>query len=365
MTACVNKKHSRRVAAAVSASLVGALTLGAAPAVVFAADEAPVETQSVSATDALQGGELTGAVDIENNPIEIPATGEITFIADGKPQGVVPTEVTMAAGSATKKVPLNDFEYDLKYYIAKSDFTKTGHLVNGTGSAPIQVGKYIAKLTIKEAGDYYGATISVPFEIKAATLEGVSVVDTVDGSFKFDGLDQLDDMAFMIGDKYADMSQFTVVGITYKKGDKFPSEPATDAIYSGDYSMVIRGNAGTIYAGSETEVKFTVTPLDLSKATIVINDVVVSSMGNGYEPTIESINGDKLLGNPVLDAEVCLCSRAAPRAPTLFGSAESTPTRLPQRPPTVTSRTARTSRSWLQTPILRTSCIRAARFLAL
>ena len=35
MTACVNKKHSRRVAAAVSASLVGALTLGAAPAVVM------------------------------------------------------------------------------------------------------------------------------------------------------------------------------------------------------------------------------------------------------------------------------------------------------------------------------------------
>ena len=47
MTACVNRKHSRRVAAAVSASLVGALTLGAAPAVVMAQPEAGVEQQFV------------------------------------------------------------------------------------------------------------------------------------------------------------------------------------------------------------------------------------------------------------------------------------------------------------------------------
>ena len=308
MTACVNK-HTKRVAAVVTASLVGALSLGVAPVAAMAED---ISLQSVSATDALEGGTLTGAVDIENNPIEIPATGEIAFTADGKPQGVVPTEVTMAAGSATKKVDLNVFEYSLEYYIANSNFVNTGTLVNGNGSAPVQVGKYIAKLTITEAGDYNDVTISVPFEIKAATLQDVSVVDTVDGSFEFDGLDQLDNMAFKIGDKFADMSQFTIKGITYKKGDKFPSESATDAVYPGDYSMVIVGNAGTIYAGSETEVKFTVTPLDLAKATIVINDVVVSSMGNSYEPAIDSINGDKLAGNSVLAAEVQSVFKSGP-----------------------------------------------------
>ena len=304
------------MAAVVTASLVGALSLGVAPVVAMADDG--IAVQSVTATDALEGGTLTGAVDIDNKAIEIPATGEITFTADGKPQGVVPTEITMAAGNATKKVELNDFEYTLQYYIANSNFVSTGHLTNsGAGTAPVQVGKYVAELTITEAGEYNGAVITVPFEIKAATIENVSVVDTVDGSFEFDGLDQLDNMAFKIGDKFVDMSQFTVRGITYKKGDKYPSESATDAIYPGDYSMVIRGNAGTIYAGSETEVQFTVTPLDLFKATIVINDVVVSSMGNNYEPAIDSINGDKLIGNPILDAEVKSVFKTGPEGSNL------------------------------------------------
>ena len=57
MTACVNKKHSRRVAAAVSASLVGALTLGAAPAIVMA-EEAPVDTQFVTEEGAFNGAEV-------------------------------------------------------------------------------------------------------------------------------------------------------------------------------------------------------------------------------------------------------------------------------------------------------------------
>ena len=87
MTACVNKKHSRRVAAAVSASLVGALTLGAAPAVVFAATpEAGVETQSVDPAVAFGKGTLTAADDIDGQSITIPTNGVITFTADGKPR---------------------------------------------------------------------------------------------------------------------------------------------------------------------------------------------------------------------------------------------------------------------------------------
>ncbi len=64
MTACVNKKHSRRVAAAVSASLVGALTLGAAP-VLAVAEEAPAETLDVLPSDHLDGVELTWSVEAD------------------------------------------------------------------------------------------------------------------------------------------------------------------------------------------------------------------------------------------------------------------------------------------------------------
>ena len=316
MTACVNKKHTRRVALAISASLVGALSLGVA-APVFANE---IATQSVTATDALEGGELTGAVDIDNKSIDIPATGVIAFTADGKPQGVVPTEITMAKGAASERVELNDFDYTLTYYMSNNNFTNTGtKTYAGTakaGSAPYAVGKYIVEMTLT-SGEYAGATVSVPFEIKAASLEDVSIVDTVDGSFEFDGNDQLDDMAFKAGDKLLDMDQFNIVGITYKKGDKFPSQTTTDAIYPGDYSMVIRGKDGTIYAGSETEVQFTVTPLDLEKATIVVSDTVVSSMGNSYKPTIVSINGDLLTGNPVLTAAVDSVFKSGPEGSNL------------------------------------------------
>ena len=58
MTACVNKK-SKRVAAVVTASLVGALSIGA-PAVALA-EGANIETLSVSAKDAFSKGELTYA----------------------------------------------------------------------------------------------------------------------------------------------------------------------------------------------------------------------------------------------------------------------------------------------------------------
>ncbi len=64
MTACVNKKHSRRVAAAVSASLVGALTLGAAP-VLAVAEEAPAETLDVLPSDTWDGVELTWSVEAD------------------------------------------------------------------------------------------------------------------------------------------------------------------------------------------------------------------------------------------------------------------------------------------------------------
>ncbi len=316
MTACV-KNHSKRVALAISASLVGALTLGAAaPAVAFAEG---IAAQSVTATDGLEGGKLTGAVDIENKKITIPATGEITFVADGKPQGVIPSEVTIGQGVAVEKISLNDFQYTLKFYEANEDFSKGDPTYNGVlnqGSAPFAVGKYVVEMTLT-SGVYAGSTISVPFEIKAAELDGLTAVDSVDGSFEYDGTDQLPNIDYKIGDKLVDADLFNLVSIKYgfKKGSAYNWELVDAIEHAGDYSMVLVGKPNTIYAGSETEVKITIDKLNLEDAVIVAADDTIGNMtqwpsgGAGYDPTIISVNGK---WNANLEAAVKTAFKSGP-----------------------------------------------------
>ena len=304
MTACVNKKHTRRVALAISASLVGALSLGAAATPVFAND---IATQSVSGTGAFRTADLVSAVDIEGNGVKIPESGQITFTADGKPQAAIPESFAIADGEVTVEVDLNDTDsYTVQFFNANENFT----INDGPIGTPVEVGKYVTRLTCV-GGDYNGASIDLPFEIKAAEIGDLTAVDTEDGSFEFDGNDQLDHLAFMKGDKLLDETFFTVNAV-YMKGATYDSQQTDDAIWVGEYSVVLEGNDGTIYAGSQTEVQFEVTPLDLDNATIVVNDQLVSTMtrGSNFVPAIVSINGDS---NQTLLDRVALSFQNGPR----------------------------------------------------
>ena len=315
MTACTNNGgKARRV---VTAALVGVLSVGAVPAIALATT-GDVALQSVTATDALEGGELTGAVDIDNNPIEIPATGEISFSADGRPQAAIPTEITVAKGASTEKIELNDFQYTITYYRANQNFVKSSKTYAGQsneGAAPYAVGKYVTELTLT-SGDYKDAVIDVPFEIKAASLDGLTVVDMVDGSLEFDGTNQLGNLAVKMGDKLLDVDQyFNVKGISYKKGDSVNATHTTDVTNAGDYAIVLIGKDGTIYAGAEAEVQFKITPLDLSKATIAADDVLTGAMSStpNFEPDI-TVNGK---WNAGLDNEVESVFKNGPRDSSL------------------------------------------------
>ena len=85
MTACVNRKHTKKVAAVVTASLVGALSLGAAPVAAMAdtADTGIDLQAAVWYTDAKATDGKGGTV---SNP------NEATFIL-GSGKHLVPTEV--------------------------------------------------------------------------------------------------------------------------------------------------------------------------------------------------------------------------------------------------------------------------------
>ena len=286
MTACTNKARG-----AVVAALAGVLALGAVPAVALATGS-DVSLQSVSGVQGIEDGEVTKAVDIENNPVDVPESGVITFTADGEPQAAIPTQVTFAVGNGTMDIDLNEFDYDIKFFSAKDDFTKDYQLAG----APVAAGKYLTELTLTSG--YPSATVTLGFEIKAGTVENVTAFDAVDGTFEFDGTNQLPNIKFKVGDRVLDLNDFSSYRLAYREGSSYSWQDVTAVEWAGDYSIVLVGGMpGTPYAGTETEVQFTVTPLDLSEADIVVQDDTVRNMtandgtGRSYVPTIVSING--------------------------------------------------------------------------
>ena len=88
MTACVNK-HTKRVAAVVTASLVGALSLGvAAPA--FANDG--VSLLTATGVDQVENATVVEAKTNDGKYVDPDAAA--TFTWDNKPHYVIPTKIT-------------------------------------------------------------------------------------------------------------------------------------------------------------------------------------------------------------------------------------------------------------------------------
>ena len=76
MTACTNNGgKARRV---VTAALVGVLSVGAVPAIALATG-ADVSLQSVTGEQGIEKGTVTGAVNVNNEPVNVPESGVITF----------------------------------------------------------------------------------------------------------------------------------------------------------------------------------------------------------------------------------------------------------------------------------------------
>ena len=90
MTACVNKK-SKRVAAVVTASLVGALSIGA-PAVALAAN-ANIDMLVADEAQDIAQGKVTAYTDQDKDAMK-----GTEFVVNGKAQYIVPTQLTTKTG---------------------------------------------------------------------------------------------------------------------------------------------------------------------------------------------------------------------------------------------------------------------------
>ncbi|MBM6906753.1 S-layer homology domain-containing protein [Collinsella tanakaei] len=251
MTACVNRKHTKKVAAVVTASLVGALSLGVAP--VAAVADTGIDMQALDANDAFAAGKLTAAVDGNTGiRISIPSDGVLTLEAG---QALKPTEVTPAGGA--DPIELTNTNSTVKY----------GNGFNATCSstvAPTTAGNYTVEITMT-SGYYAGPkTLKVNFVIEeAASLDDAVLVDgdnADDTTFTYDGAKQ--DIRVAIDGKVLSTSSYTMTIAGPTTG--------SDAVNAGDYTVTITGQGS--YLGQSKTFSLNVAKLDLSKADITVAD---------------------------------------------------------------------------------------------
>ena len=258
MTACVNKK-SKRVAAVVTASLVGALSIGA-PAVALAAN-ANIETLAVNWAS---GAKITAATDGKGNVLSGDLSKQAFLAGSGK--YLVPTEV--ANDFATTDVTgatLTYYKSDKSSVIANPDayFAEDTHL-----------GAFYVKVTVDgQTSDFYSFKV-----VSESALEGVQVK----GSLVYNGTDQSGDISFVDSEGYDLDLKGAKVSFTDAKGED------TTVLKAGNYIASFKlGN--TSY-----NVKFAVSPLDLSKASLVLEDKVGAFNDDKEVLGALLVNGEKM-----------------------------------------------------------------------
>ncbi|OUO57790.1 hypothetical protein B5F74_11730 [Collinsella sp. An271] len=274
MTACVNRKHTKKVAAVVTASLVGALSLGVAPVAAMA--DTGIETLALSAGEAFKQGAMTEATDGEGRNLEIPADGIITVEA-GK--WVVPTEITPKDSDPVEVIDWVASGEDSSIQNAEITYT----LPDGTTKAHSAVsdadfmapGRYTANVKMIK-GDYNGSSISVTFIVEApADLSNATVFDASNGSknvsdttFTFNGQNQV--LGVAVDGKVVDPSKYSIQidkRLNANGGQDVQNNVA--AYDAGTYIANIKDTTGTVKA----KVTFTVGRLNLSDADVAVADI--------------------------------------------------------------------------------------------
>ena len=248
MTACVNKK-SKRVAAVVTASLVGALSIGA-PAVALATTDAGIDMLSV---DIFTGAKVTRAKDSKGNVV---ADIENAVFAPGT--YMIPLEVTNSRGDVTDVTTAT-----VKYYSDKElqneidvtddneDFKTAGTYYLTIKTDNVTSGAIAFKVANKSLAN------ATAFEVNSKDTEDVS--DTV---FTYNGAAQK--VGFVVDGIVLNSDDVDVKWLA--SGGSSSSSSTTAPTNSGSYTAVLEGKGS--YQGSSKQVVVTVEKLDLSKAAV-------------------------------------------------------------------------------------------------
>ena len=246
MTACVNRKHTKKVAAVVTASLVGALSLGVAPVAAMATDEG-IEMQ---AADWSTGAKVTSATDGKGASV----TGDLERKSFTAKSGkfLVPTEVT--GTFVTTQVDESMLTYN------------GGHLSNADIDTARNFFAWNAERTTPYTGTYTvtittdGGSYTVPFKIVGeGKIEGV----TVKGTPTYNGKDQSSTLTFVDADGY-EVTPDGTVSYTDAKGT--PVTPENAGSYVASFTV----------DGNPYSVSFSIAKLDLWKSTVMVEDTTTA-----------------------------------------------------------------------------------------
>ena len=271
MTACKDSLNGKK---AVSATLAGVLAVGMVPAAAFAATDAQADTTgedgiSLQAkTEAAQfaKAKVLSATDVDNASI----SGDLTKIAfkanaqKAQKPTIQQVEVTKVNGDKVVEQVTDATKYTQTIYTADKDGKITATEAKDTDLQ--KAGKFFVKVTATD-GTFDGGELVVPFEIKAATIEGATLYqvsededDLSDTTFTYTGDalvsgDAEGNIAVALnGEKYAAKSV-----VFHKKGDK-ATDKAVEVKNAGEYYAVV-----TSTDDQSVEIPFTVEKLDLSK----------------------------------------------------------------------------------------------------
>ena len=279
MTACVNKK-SKRVAAVVTASLVGALSIGA-PAVALATGTTSIDMLVAPEENAFSRGDvkLSGS-NAAGTAVKQEKDGSwvIKANADGTPVDVT-AESVKPLGVDTP-IPVTDKDA-YKVTFATADGKAVDEIV--------EPGSYVVSVEDLK-GDYKGAVATAKLTVKAASLKNVTWFDAdstmekqvEDDTLVYTGSELhvgfADRVAFTEGEDYT-------VKILKKGTDNVESAPGVAIKDAGDYVAYVTGLGQ--YKGQTKQVEINVNKFVLSKVSqVVVNDVIASESAPSHADLI-------------------------------------------------------------------------------
>ncbi len=302
MTACRNKARG-----AVVAALAGALTLGAAP-VIALADGASLMT----ATDVSEIKNSTVTAAIDENRDEIEDLSNISFEADGNAHYVVPTEVTNVLGDV---YDVEDDGLQVTYYAASPNNNPTGTWLLDADGERI----YVTSIrdndpeNITAAGKYYVGVFAASGAVNAANstyLEFTLASTTLSDAYVCDAADTDDTSLEYIASVQALGRDFNVAlnghvlnsgteikAWVYKAGDT--TFTATDVENVGDYVIRVEGRTGSDYEGQSVDIPFSIVPVDLADASIVLDQDLNAVAGTAAPTVVRTVDGSAALAGEV------------------------------------------------------------------
>ena len=177
MAACTNNGGSR-ARRAVTAALVGVLSVGTVPMVALAAPAADnVQVMTADDQKAFANVSIITAAYSQQFDRES-SLSNLTAIADGNPITVTPQAIVTGNN---KTVSLTATDADKTYSVSYVKADEKGEPTDEVVPEVTLPGKYCVKVTAID-GIYEGASVYLPFTVKAASLGTLSAYEVVDGN---------------------------------------------------------------------------------------------------------------------------------------------------------------------------------------